>query len=226
MKHTTSSPYDQTANVSNYRELAPLKVPGLFDLHRMAMLLLAERAPAAASVLVVGAGGGLETLSLAQAQPKWKFTGVDPSTAMLDLARDTLRHVEDRVTLLEGTVDRAPPGPFDGATSILTLHHVSPAERLHTLRSIHQRLKSGARLVVAGHSAAEESPEQWMTRSVAFGDRGALDWNKSMGTARQMVERLHLLTSSEEVEMLQEAGFSEVQLFFAAFSFRGFVATS
>jgi len=226
MTHATSSPYAQTARVSNYRELAPLKVPGLFDLHRMAMLLLAERAPGSASVLVVGAGGGMETLSMSQAQSNWKFTGVDPSPAMLDLARDTLRHVEDRVTLLEGTVDRAPPGPFDGATSILTLHHVSPAERLHTLRSIHQRLKPGARLVVAGHSGSEEAPEQWMMRSVAFGDRDSLDWNKSMRTAQQMVERLHLLTSSEEIEMLQEAGFSEVQLFFAAFSFRGFVATA
>jgi len=226
MTHATSSPYARTANVSNYRELAPLKVPGLFDLHRMAMLLLAERAPASARVLVVGAGGGMETRSMAQAQPGWRFTGVDPSPAMLDLARDTLRDVEDRVTLLEGTVDRAPPGPFDGGTSILTLHHVSPAERLHTLRSIHQRLKPGARLVVAGHSGAEETPEKWMTRSVAFGDRDALDWNRSMDTAREMVERLHLLTSSEEMEMLREARFSEVQLFFAAFSFRGFVATA
>lgn len=226
MTHDTSSPYAQAARVSTYRELAPLKVPGLFDLHRMAMLLLSEGAPRSATMLVVGAGGGMETLSMAEAQPSWRFTGVDPSAAMLDLARETLEPVEDRVILLEGTVDRAPLGPFDGATSILTLHHVSAAERLSTLRSIHQRLKPGARLVVAGHSAPEASPEKWMTRSVAFGSREELDWTKSMETAQRMVERLHLMTPSEEVEMLQKAGFSEVQLFFAAFSFRGFVAAA
>lgn len=52
-------------------------------------------------ILIVGAGGGMETRSLAEAQPDWRFTGVDPSPAMLDLARRTLAPVADRVELLE-----------------------------------------------------------------------------------------------------------------------------
>jgi len=221
-----TSPYASTAAVASYRDTAPLKVPGLADLHRMAMILLAEQATDNAHILVVGAGGGMESLALATAQPGWRFTGVDPSAAMLALAHQTLDPVIQRVTLIEGTVDHAPAGPFDGATCILTLHHLDRQQRLHTLQQIHGRLRPGARLVIAGHSAPEPDAEAWMTRSVAFGDRTGLDWERSTATARMMRERLPLLSPTDEADMLEDAGFTDVGLFYAAFSFRGWVATA
>jgi tRNA (cmo5U34)-methyltransferase len=226
MTQNKFSPFANPSAISNYADETPRRVPGLADLHRMTMLLLAEHAPDAAHILVVGAGGGMETKSLADAQPSWRFTGVDPSPAMLDLARRTLSPVADRVELLEGTVNQAPPGPFDGATCILTLHHIERDERLRTLRDIRRRLRPGARLVVAGHSAPGPDPERWMTRSVAFADRTGVDWAKSSETARMLTEHLPLLTPAQEQDLLREAGFSDVALFYAAFSFRGWVATS
>ena len=225
MQHKTS-PFANPTAIASYTEDTPRKVPGLADLHRMAMLLLAEQTPGAAHILVVGAGGGMETKALAEAQPAWRFTGVDPSPAMLDLARQTLAPVIDRVELLEGTIDQAPAGPFDGATCILTLHHIDRDERLRTLREIRQRLKPGANLVVAEHAAPDPDPVRWMTRSVAFGDRSALDWEKAAATAKVMTERLPLLSPLEEEDVLREAGFSHVAMFYAAFSFRGWVATA
>lgn len=221
-----SPPYANPALIASYLREAPRKVPGLADLHRMAMLLLAERAATPAQILIIGAGGGMETLALAQAQPGWCFTGVDPSAAMLDLARGTVAPVADRVELIEGMVDQAPDGLFDGATCMLTLHHIDRDARLHTLQQIRRRLKPGARFVIAGHSAPGPNPERWMTRAAAFGDRGALDWERAANTGRVLTERLSLLTPSEEEELLQEAGFVEVALFYAAFSFRGWVATA
>ncbi|MEH0072411.1 class I SAM-dependent methyltransferase [Pannonibacter sp. Pt2-lr] len=110
----------------------------------MTALLIAEKAPRAAHVLVVGAGGGLEIRALAQAQPDWLFTGVDPSPAMLDIARQTLFDCAERADLIQGTAVDAPQGPFDGAVCLLTLHFLSRDERLQTLREIHSRLKPGA----------------------------------------------------------------------------------
>ena len=60
------APFTDPAAVASYARDTPRKVPGLADLHRMAMLLLAEQAPAAAHVLVVGAGGGLELKAFAE----------------------------------------------------------------------------------------------------------------------------------------------------------------
>lgn len=211
--------------VATYADDTPRKVPGLVDLHRMAMLLLGEQAQPGAHILVVGAGGGMELKAMAEAQRQWVFTGVDPSVAMLDLARRHIEPFNDRIALIEGTVDAAPSGPFDGAACLLTLHFLGRSERLLTLKAIHRRLKPDARLVVAHHSAPSGGAERWLTRSVAFADRTGGDWEKARATAAGMA-RLPLLSVAEEEALLGEAGFSDVELFYAAFSFRGWVATA
>lgn len=213
------------AAVASYVTDTPRKVPGLADLHRMTMLLLAEEAPADAHVLVVGAGGGLELVSLATAQPHWRFTGVDPSPAMLDLARQILVPFAERVQLVTGIIDQVPAELFDGATSLLTLHFLDRAERLRTLREIHRRLRPGARLVVAHHALPEGSAERWMARSLAFGATAHADWASTAAASKLMTQRLPLLTPREEEALLRDAGFVDVELFYAAFSFRGWVGT-
>ncbi|PRD42611.1 methyltransferase [Phyllobacterium phragmitis] len=211
--------------VATYADDTPRKVPGLADLHRMAMLLLSERTEQAASILVVGAGGGMEMKAMAEARREWTFTGVDPSAAMLDLARRYIEPFNDRIALIEGTVGTAPSGPFDGATCLLTLHFLDRHERLLTLKEIHRRLKPDARLVVAHHSVPSGGAERWMARSAAFADRASVDWEKATATATRMAG-LPLLPAAEEEALLREAGFSDVELFYAAFSFRGWMATA
>jgi hypothetical protein len=63
-------------HVSGYADRTARLVPGLGDLHRMTGLLLAERAPADARVLVLGAGGGMELRALAEMQPAWRFASI------------------------------------------------------------------------------------------------------------------------------------------------------
>ena len=106
-------PFSNPAMVATYVDDTPRKVPGLADLHRMAMLLLSERAQQAAHILVIGAGGGMELKAMAEAQREWVFTGIDPSAAMLDLARRNIEPFNDRIELIEGAVGAVPSGSFD-----------------------------------------------------------------------------------------------------------------
>ncbi len=99
----------------SYLEGPPRQVPGYHSLHRMVTILMAEHLTAEASVLVLGAGGGLEIKALAEAQSGWSFDGVDPSAGMLELAADTVANYQDRVRLHQGYIEDAPQGPFDGA---------------------------------------------------------------------------------------------------------------
>ncbi|MCM5554094.1 class I SAM-dependent methyltransferase [Pleomorphomonas sp. NRK KF1] len=215
------SPFNDPAVVAGYAEATPKKVPGLADLHRMAAILLAERAPDTGEILVVGAGGGLELRAFAEGQPGWRFLGVDPSAGMLDLARHMLGPHAGRADLRLGTVDAAPSGPFDGATCLLTLHFLDRDERLRTLREIHRRLRPGAALVVAHHSAAPGADlTRWLSRSLAFAG------NPTPDAAAQMARHLPALTTEEDEALLRDAGFSEIALFYAAFSFRGWVAVA
>lgn len=215
-------PFNDPTLVASYADATPKKVPGLADLHRMAAILLAEHAPENAEILVVGAGGGLELKAFAEAQPGWHFTGVDPSAEMLELARRTLGPLQSRADLRQGTAEAAPGHPYDGATCLLTLHFLDRGERLSTLAEIHRRLRPGAALVVAHHSAAEGADlHRWLARSLAFSGAFA-----QPDAAATMADRLPLLTAAEDEALLREAGFTDVALFYAAFSFRGWVAVA
>ncbi|MFC3076758.1 class I SAM-dependent methyltransferase [Phenylobacterium terrae] len=223
----TAQPFSDPKLVSAYAEDTPRKVPGLADLHRMAMLLLAERAPAGAEILVLGAGGGLELKAFSEAQPSWRFVGVDPSAEMLELARRILPPHESRVRLQLGYVDDAPAGPFDGAVCLLVLHFLSRDERLHVLKQLRRRTRPGAPLVVAHHGLpARGEAARWLSLSAAFADRSGADAARSAASGALMAERLQVLSDPEEEELLREAGFSGIALFYAGLSFRGWVAVA
>lgn len=217
--------FDDPAAVARYAENPPRLVPGFTDLQRMTRLLLAETAPADGRILVVGAGGGLELRAFAEAQPGWRFVGVDPSAEMLKLARLTLGPLAERVELTEGYIDSAPDGPFDGASCLLTLHFVPLAERLATLKQIRRRLKPGAAFVVAHHSLPDGPARGvWLDRFAAFAADNGVDFDKASGGARTLGARLPILTPETEVDLLRAAGFADPQLFYAAFTFRGWIA--
>lgn len=144
---------------------------------------------------------------------------------MLQLTRQILGPLQSRAVLQAGYVDTAPVGPFDGATCLLTLHFLTKDERLHTLREIRRRLKPGAPLIVAHHSYPKGGdPVQWLTRSVAFASASEAHLAQASASAAAMAEHLPILSADEEETLLRDAGFSDVWLFYAGFSFRGWVA--
>lgn len=214
------------ASVASYVQDTPLRVPGLPDLHRMTAMLLAEHAPNSAHILVVGAGGGLELRAMANMYENWRFTGVDPSAAMLGVARETTADHADRIDLIEGKVEMAPLEPFDGATCLLTLHFLDRPERLRTLEQVRRRLKPGNIFVMAHHTAIGPDPERWLARSTAFANRSTWDPAFADASARAMADRLPLVTPDEEEQLLRAAGFIEPTLFYASLSFRGWFAAA
>lgn len=212
--------------VENYTRVPPRFVPGLADLHRMTGILLAERVPADARILVLGAGGGMELKAFAEARPGWRFDGVDPADEMLKLAARTLGPLVARVRLHQGYIEDAPPGPFDGATCLLTLHFLEREDRLRTAAEIRRRLKPGAPFVAA-HSSFPQGPGErgtWLSRYAAFAIASGAD-PIQVEAARAAVEaHLALLSPADDEAVLREAGFSDVSLFYAAFTWRGWLA--
>ena len=192
----------------------------------MTLLLLAQRAPKDARVLVLGAGGGMELKVFAEGQPGWRLDGVDPAAAMLKLAEEMLGPLAAQVSLHEGYIVSAPDGPFDAVSCLLTLHFLGLEERLRTLQEVRRRMKPGAPLVVAHHSFPrdENGREFWSSRFAAFAvasgaDRGMVETGRGF-----IAHQLPALSPEEDEASLRAAGFSDVSLFYAAFTFRGWVA--
>lgn len=212
--------------VARYAEGPPRMVPGFVGLQNMAMLLLAERSPHDARVLVLGAGGGLEIKSFAESQPGWTFDGVDPSAEMLNLATVTLGPLASRTRLHQGLIDVAPEGPFNAATCLLTLHFIERDERLRTLREIHRRLKPDAPLVVAHFSFPQGTSERqlWLSRYAAFATMSGIEKSKADNAATMIGAQLPILSPEDDERLLEQAGFNGVSLFYCGFTFRGWVA--
>lgn len=220
------SSFSDPQAVAAYAQGPVRQVPGFHALQTMATLLLAEHVPHDGRVLVLGAGGGLELKVFAEAQPGWGFVGVDPSAEMLKLAVVTLGALAPRVELHEGYVDGAPVGPFDGATCLLTLHFLDADTRLQTLRELRRRLKPGAPLVVAHHSFPQDDDGKlrWLRRYAAFAIASGIPAAHANSAIDAIGSKLPVLAPEDDADLLRQAGFDRVELFYAAFSFRGWVA--
>ena len=211
--------------VARYSEGPPRFVPGFDALHRMTSILLAERAPADAKVLVLGAGGGLELKAMAEAHPGWRFVGVDPAEAMLNLAAGALGPLAQRVELIQGYIEDAPEGPFDAATCLLTLHFLGKAERQRTAEEIRRRLKPGAPFVAAHGSFPQEQGERslWLSRYADYAMASGVDAEQASSARTAVDTSVNMLSPAEDEAILRAAGFSDVSLFYAAFTWRGWV---
>jgi tRNA (cmo5U34)-methyltransferase len=212
--------------VAHYLEGPRRFVPGLDALHRMAGILLAERVPQDARILVLGAGGGLELNAMANAHPGWSFVGVDPSAEMLKLAEDTLGPNAARAELIQGYIEDAPPGPFDGAICLLTLHFLDIAERERTVREIHRRLTPGAPFVAAHGSFPQAGEERglWLSRYAAYATASGMEAAQAQKARGAVAASVNMLAPEEDERILRAGGFAPVSLFYAAFTWRGWVA--
>ncbi|NPU14427.1 class I SAM-dependent methyltransferase [Bradyrhizobium sp. 83012] len=211
--------------VARYTDGPRRFVPGLDGLHRMTAILLAERAPKHAKVLVLGAGGGLELSALADAHPSWTFVGVDPSPQMLQLAERTLGARMSRVDLIEGTIDDAPAGPFDAATCLLTLHFLPAPERLRTVRAVHDRLRPGASFVVAHGCLPREPSERalWLDRYAAYAVASGVAAEQAISMRATIEASTNMLSPDEDGAVLRDGGFRDSRPFFSALTWHGWV---
>jgi tRNA (cmo5U34)-methyltransferase len=211
--------------VARYEEGVRQFVPALDALHRMAGLLLAECMKERPTVLVIGAGGGMELKSFADAYPDWRFVGVDPSGPMLELAQRKLQDAADRVTLLEGYVDDAPEGPFDGAVCLLTLHFMNAEDRLHALKQIRRRLSLGAPLVTAHSSFPQDDGQRarGLDRYERFAVASGALPELAEGARKSVDAALNIMTPEQDETIMFHAGFGDVETFYTAFTWRGWI---
>ena len=140
---------------AHYDAQASINLPGAQALYEVGVSALTAQLDGqdSASLLFVGLGTGAELVPYTRFDvPGWRFTGVEPSDAMLAVARKRLEAegLLSRTQLHVGELRTLPPGPsFDGAQMMGVLHHVEGEEaRLELLREVTRRLKPGAPLVV------------------------------------------------------------------------------
>ncbi|MEM9014975.1 MAG: class I SAM-dependent methyltransferase [Pseudomonadota bacterium] len=216
----------------NYVANGPAQfVPGYFTMHQMAAQLINEHVDDAAHILVLGAGGGLDLVSLGQYSPGWRFTGVDPSKAMLDEARNTIKAagMTARANLVEEYIPDAPSGPFDAATCMLTLHFVGGDDaKLAVLKAIRARLVEKAPFVLVDLCLDKTEPDYDFRRRryAEFAIRSGAHAADVDRTNDRLKNVLHTVSPERNESLIRAAGFKGLDLFYAGLSWRGWIASA
>ncbi|WP_428970458.1 class I SAM-dependent methyltransferase [Sphingomonas sp. Xoc002] len=152
------------ARAGEYQAQSRIALAGYDACHELSACMLAATLDSnqAANILVVGAGGGAqEVVAASMLSSQWRFTAVDPSRPMLDIAVSEIsRHGLEACTDFHlGYVDDLPSDlRFSAATLIGVLHHQPGREaKRRLLSAIAGRLVPGSPLVLAGNRYAYAS---------------------------------------------------------------------
>lgn len=176
----------------------------------------------AASLLHVGLGTGAELLPYTRFDlPHWRFTGVEPSEAMIAVARARLEAEPlcARTTLHVGELNSlAEASPFDGAQMMGVLHHVAGEEaRGALLRELARRLKPEAPVVIGCRVGADPvltaiERRRWQSYGISLA--ASDERRKHVASVQPIKSDVALF------EMLARAGFHTPRVLFVSLQYK------
>lgn len=157
-------------------------------------------------VLDLGCGTGLELEYYFRLNPTAKVTGIDLAPGMLRILRE--KFPEKEMTLIQGSYFEAPLGKevYDAVVSVESLHHFTVEEKLSLYKKVREALKTEGSFVLTDYFSQSEEEE-------AFHRQELLRLKQEQGIEDK--EFYHYdtpLTVEHEVEILQKAGFSKVEI--------------
>ena len=162
-----------TAHAPGYDAARRRLVPGYDLLYGAVLDALGELDPPPRRILELGAGTGLLSAMVAEAQPQAELVLVDGAEAMLDQARKVLGdragyHVAD-------LRDPLPSGEYDAVFSALAIHHLDDDDKRRLFGRVHDALAPNgvfvnAEQVLAPTPRLEQDDVAWHhDASVALG---------------------------------------------------------
>ncbi|CAN5622419.1 class I SAM-dependent methyltransferase [soil metagenome] len=208
-------------------------IPGYEALHDMAMFFIKtgmENAPETPRLLIAGSGTGMELSYFAERNPKWTFTGADPSREMTAIAKRRLeeRGLSERAEIHTGFVHDLPESePYDAATLILVMHFLpDDGEKLALLESISARMKPDSPFILADLHADKNSPKfpRFMETKKARQSATGMSEEDLEKWFDDLHANIHFVPEERILELLGEAGFKDVERFYNAILFGGWVA--
>jgi tRNA (cmo5U34)-methyltransferase len=227
----SASKFDPSRS-GEYEQQSRIALAGYDACHDLAACLLAATLGpgSTARVLVVGAGGPAQEITKGgRLEPNWRFTAVDPSEPMLEIARTRIAEagMTERTEVILGRIEDLPNEPiFDAATLIGVLHHLPGDEaKQGILHAIASRLKPGAPLILAGNHYAYASE---LLLLKAWGER----WRMQGATPDEVKAKLSKILQGADpphseaavFALLAKSGFEAPKRFFASLFWGAWIA--
>tara|TARA_Y100000748_G_scaffold82439_1_gene68103 strand:- start:1668 stop:2363 length:696 start_codon:yes stop_codon:yes gene_type:complete len=219
--------FDQQA--AGYDQQWARQAPIRDCLHFLLESVLGEL-PENAHLLCVGAGTGQELLYLAARHPQWRFTAVEPSSAMMQECRRNTetQGVAERCHFHTGYLDSLPrETEFDAATSFLVSQFIlDPRARIGFFKEIAARLKPDG-ILASSDLTARADPQQQARLMTLWAQVLSAEPVTPQVVARmeQAYHRDVAVLPADNVEaMIRQAGFTAPIPFFQAGMIRAWSA--
>ena len=192
------------ARVDGYDEHMRTTIEGASDFYPYtASLLPAEQG---AQVLDLGCGTGLELEEYFRLNPGADVTGIDLSDAMLNALKEKLP--DRKIRLILGSYFDVPFGGsvYDAAVSVESLHHFPAGQKEMLYRKLHAALKDNGYFVLTDYFAeSEELEKEYFQNLEQLKEEQGLSGDGFFHYDTP-------LTADHEIRVLQQAGFSDVQI--------------
>ena len=214
---------------NEYDETAHKIIPGYHTIYELTQHLLKDSLNKDARILVAGVGTGKEIIEYSEINPRWRITGFDPAEPMLSIAEKKVATASllNKISLVHGLIDDVTEKNFDAATSILVMHFLpDDGTKLHFLKGIFDKLKSGALFVLVdlegeiGSNAYNTMNSAWKNQQKFI--RGEDEKVNKEFEIRE--KEVHFIPQKRIESLLEEVGFMNIQIFFKAYLFGGYIA--
>jgi tRNA (cmo5U34)-methyltransferase len=182
-----------------------------------------------ARILVAGAGTGKEIISYSKNNSQWCFTGFDPAEPMLSIARKKVADasLENKISLVQGLIDDVTEKNFDAATSILVMQFLpDDGTKLNFLKGIADKLKPSAIMVLVDLEG-EIGSDEYNTLNAAWKNQQLFIRGDNDRVGKEFIireEEVNFIPQKRIESLLAEVGFININKFFKAYLFGGYVA--
>jgi tRNA (cmo5U34)-methyltransferase len=180
-------------------------------------------------VLDIGAGYGALAVAVLNDRPNATAICVDASAAMLNLGNERNRDLKDRISFIQGSLERSDwlksvEGTFDAVISSRALHHFTENQRRrHIFKEVFDLVRTGGCFINADNVRAttkslveryRRARDEYLDRFVRESTGGKTNLAEVRAASPSTYHGPHNNGSlEEELAWLREAGFEDVDCF-------------
>jgi tRNA (cmo5U34)-methyltransferase len=230
-KYTTSSDFKFTGKVAGvFDDMVNRSVPFYQEIQRMIAELAATYAGDTVNVYDLGCSTGTTMIHMDRAVScNCNFVGIDDSSAMLQKCRSKLNDVGFGHNFELEVADLNSVVPITNAGVVvlcLTLQFIRPINREKLLKQIYNGLNHGGVLIIVEKILAEDSTFNREFIDYYYEMKRRNNYSEmEISQKREALENVLIpYKVSENISLLNDAGFEHSEVFFKWYNFAGIIA--
>jgi tRNA (cmo5U34)-methyltransferase len=223
------TPFEFNAQVADvFDDMVSRSVPFYKEVLQMSAELARDFYRPGTTIYDLGCSTGALALWLEKefADTPFAYTGVDTSAEMIRRAKEKLAHGKSGVNFIQGDITATDFPQASVIVSNYTFQFLRPLARQALLRKIFSSLCDDGCLIIS-EKCLEDSADVsrvFATRHHALKERNGYS-KLEIAEKRDALENVLIpFRVSENIEMLREAGFNPVSIFFKCYNFASFLA--